>query len=88
MNDLSQIAVNAIQRASDKLGPVSALLDKLAETLVPHVTASACAGSECVYETCTNIRCAHGMVGYHYYSTAPRGCQQGIYTCRVASCFC
>lgn len=88
MNNLTNSTLNAIDRASAKLGPLSSLLDKIVERVVPTTTASACAGSECVYTECSNVRCGHGMVGYYLYSTAPHGCEQGIITCRVASCFC
>ena len=88
MKNLTNSTFSAIDRASSKLGPLSSLLDKVVERVVPSVTASACPGSECVYITCTNIRCGHHMVGYYNYSTAPRGCENGIITCRVQACIC
>ncbi len=88
MKHLTDSTLNVIDHASNKLGPLSALLDKLVERVVPTTTAAACAGSRCVYSTCTQNQCGHHWMGYLYYSTAPRGCQNGIYTCRVMSCFC
>lgn len=88
MKNLSDSTLSVIDRASSKFGLLSTLLDKVVEKVVPITTASACAGSECVFTTCTSIRCGHFLAGFHYFSTAPRGCEQGIYTCRVSSCFC
>jgi hypothetical protein len=88
MNNLTDTTLSLIDRASTKLGPFSALLDKIVEKVVPTTTAAACAGSLCVYTTCTQNQCGHHWMGYYYYSTAPHGCQEGIYTCSVMSCFC
>lgn len=88
MKHWTDSTLSLIDRASTRLGPLDSLLDKLVEKVVPTTTAAACAGSECVYSECTDIRCGHGMVGYHLYSTAPRGCEYGIITCRVQACFC
>jgi len=88
MKTLTDSTLSLINRVCTKLGPLSFLLDKAVEKVAPTTTASACAGSECVYTECTDVRCGHHMVGYFLYSTAPRGCEQGIITCKVASCFC
>ena len=88
MKHLTDSTLGAIDRASSKLGPLSTLLDRFVARVVPATTASACAGSECAYTTCTDVRCGNFLVGYFLYSTAPHGCQEGIITCRVASCFC
>jgi len=78
--------LSVIDRASSKLGPISSLLDKIVERVVPTVTASACRGSYCF--TACGGRCGHFLAGTAYYSTAPRGCEQGIYTCSVSGCLC
>lgn len=87
MKTLTNSTLRTIDRAISKLGPLSFLLDKIVERVAPVATASACAGSFCK-TTCTNVRCGHFLVGYSYYSTAPRGCEQGIYTCSVRFCTC
>lgn len=88
MKHLTDSALNLIDRASSKLGLLSTLLDAVVEKIVPTATASACAGAVCVFTTCTDIHCGHLLVGYRYFSTAPHGCELGIYTCSVSSCFC
>lgn len=88
MNNLADSTLRVIDRASSKLGPLSALLDKLMEKVVPTTTAAACGGSRCEPLHCTNIRCGHFLAGYYYWSTAPRGCEQGIYTCKQTVCIC
>jgi hypothetical protein len=86
MQHLTDSTLSLIDRTTSKLGPFSSLLDKIVERVVPSVTASACAGSFC--KTVCGPRCAHGFAATSYYSTAPRGCEQGIYTCSVHGCFC
>lgn len=88
MKHLTDSALNLIDRASSKLGPLSTLLDAVVEKIVPTVTASACAGAVCAFTTCTNVHCSHFFVGTRYFSTAPHGCEFGIYTCSVSFCGC
>ncbi len=87
MNNRTDSMLRVVDHASSKLGPLSALLDKFVEKVVPATTAAACGGSRCQLN-CTSARCGHGFGGYYYWSTAPRGCEQGIYTCTQYGCFC
>lgn len=86
MQHLTDSTLNFIDRTTSKLGPLGSLLDKIVERVVPSVTASACGGSFC--KTVCGPRCGHGYASTSYYSTAPRGCEGGIYTCYVKGCLC
>ncbi len=86
MKHLTDFTLSAIDRTTSKSGLFSALLDKLIERVVPMTTGAACGGSFC--QTVCGARCGHGFASTSYYSTAPRGCEQGIYTCSVKACVC
>ncbi len=87
MQTLIDFTLRAIEYAITKSGHLNFLLDKIVARVALVAPASACGGSFCK-TSCTNVRCGHFMVGYSYYSTAPRGCEQGIYTCSVRICTC
>jgi len=89
MKHLTDSTLSAIDRASSKLGPLSSLLDKFVEKVVPTVTASACSGVFCGAFCDTTIQCnsQHLKYGHYYYSSLRYGCSSGI-TCTIRFCGC
>jgi hypothetical protein len=90
MKHLTDSTLSAIEHARSKLGPLSSVLDKFVERMVPTVTASACSGVKCGSFCDTTIQCnsQHLTYGHTYYSTVFNGCRYGYYTCYVRFCGC
>jgi hypothetical protein len=90
MKHLTDSTLNVIERASSKLGPLSSLLDKVVERVVPATTASACLGALCKTTCDTVQRCnaQHLTYGHKHYSNHVNGCLNKIYTCSVRFCGC
>lgn len=90
MKHLTESTLSVIDRASAKLGPLSSLLDKFVERVVPTTTASACFGIFCEAACDTGQRCNanHRTYGHYYYATSPSHCTQGKWSCITRFCGC
>jgi hypothetical protein len=90
MKHLTDSTLSVIDRASSKLGPLSSLLDKLVERVIPTTTAAACSGAFCGAFCDTVQRCnsAHLTYGHYRYGFNSRSCQEGIIKCSIRFCGC
>jgi len=89
MKHLTDSTLNIIDRASSKLGPLSSLLDKLVERVIPTTTAAACSGAYCgaVCDTVQRCNSDHLTYGHYLYGFNSRSCPDMI-KCTVRFCGC
>jgi hypothetical protein len=90
MKHLTESTLSAVDRASAKLGPLSSLLDKFVERVVPTMTASACFGMFCESACDTVQRCNanHRTYGHNYYARSSSDCTNGNWSCIIRFCGC
>jgi hypothetical protein len=89
MKHLTDSTLNIIDRASSKLGPLSSLLDKLVERVIPTTTAAACQGVPCGPLCDTHQACSgHVTYGHYYYARSSNDCINAHYFCSVRFCGC
>ena len=84
MNNVSDFMLRVLDRASSKLGPISSLLDKLVERVVPAGTASACGGYLC--RTYCGLKCGPDRwERFRWFAPSPSECS---HACVVQDCGC
>lgn len=90
MKHLTDSTLSVIDRATAKLGPLNALLDKLVERVIPTTTAAACSGVFCGLWCDTADECAGYLkfYGHYRYATSTYNCNHGIYSCKALFCGC
>ncbi|MBA2392355.1 MAG: hypothetical protein H0V70_06375 [Ktedonobacteraceae bacterium] len=74
---------------SEHFGPVTALIDNLADHLLTKQTAQACPGYFCgTY--CTSQPCyqEYHFVAYDYYAYSTYECMVGAHDCSINNCNC
>lgn len=87
MHTFTDSALSALDRLSSKPGPLNSLISRIAERIVPTVTAHACGGYLCK-EGCTNNRCGHLMAYVKHYAVSVNACVHGNYNCQTVQCIC
>ena len=86
MHTFLDSALNAIDRVSNQLSPLSSLLDVITNRLLPNVTAQACSGFLC-YDYCVQIPCGNYFTHYTaYYSATISRCIAGDIWCIADRC--
>lgn len=75
---------STVNRLIGHLGPVTSLLDGIAERIAPKGAAQACSGVNCglfCTTCCANCSGDYLSSAYYYYSYSTTGCATGDYTC-------
>jgi hypothetical protein len=88
MRHFTDSTLSALDRLSGKCGPLSSLINVIAERIAPTVTAQACGGVFC-FGTCSRILCDNGTrAHFRYYASSAANCAAGHYNCDTVQCTC
>lgn len=71
---MSTSVLSRMDRLTQKLGPLSSIIDSIIRHIAPQQTASACSGTVCYYS-------CQGTQIVYYYSVSAHWCAQGVITC-------
>lgn len=92
MKTLTELMLEATETFSEKLGPVTTLVNRLAERLMPEVVVKACGGALCYtycsgycYKPCGSGWGIQSTILWGYFSNT--GCPSNITQCAI-DCGC